>query len=79
MTQKGCVAVEPVCVKTFAHRYQAEMAQQLLTAAGITSFISSDDCGGMYPPLAFGMEGFRLMVREEDGEKALRILEGERE
>lgn len=69
------MAVDPVCIKVFIHRYEAEMAQELLESAGINSFILSDDCGGMYPPLDLGKEGLRLMIRRVDLEEAREILE----
>ena len=55
-----------VVVKTFLQRYEAEMAQGLLTGQGIESFIVADDCGGFRPHLPFGMGGVRLSVRETD-------------
>lgn len=67
--------MEPVCIKTYIHRHEAEMDRGLLKAAGLESYILADDCGGMYPPLSLGKEGLRLMVKEEDVGKALEVLE----
>ena len=55
-----------VVVRSFLRRYEAEMAQGLLTEQGIESFVVADDCGGFRPHLPYGMGGVRLAVREGD-------------
>lgn len=67
--------MEPVSIKSYMHRHEAEMDLGLLKKEGIDSYILADDCGGMYPPLSLGMEGLHLMVREEDVERALGVIE----
>jgi antitoxin component YwqK of YwqJK toxin-antitoxin module len=58
----------------YFNRYEAEMAKGLLDEAGITSFISADDCGGMRPDIALGMGNFRVMVHRQDLSRAMDIL-----
>jgi hypothetical protein len=48
------------------------MAQGALEAADIESMISADDAGGLRPHLWMG--GVRLLVRAEDAEQAVKIL-----
>lgn len=67
--------MEPVPIKTYTHRHEAEMDRGILESEGIDSFIVADDCGGMYPSLSLGMEGLRIMVRANDVKRALGALE----
>jgi hypothetical protein len=61
-----------VVIRTFPSRFEAEIAQGALTAAGIDSEISADDAGGAYP---FGLSGgVRLLVEEADAEDAAKVL-----
>jgi hypothetical protein len=58
----------------FPTRMGAEMAKQLLEAAGIPSFVSADDAGGMRPaPFAYTC-GAELIVNKKDFQKAREIL-----
>lgn len=61
-----------VVVGTYATRSDAELAQALLSAAGITSVLAADDAGGAYPFDLTG--GPRLLVDESDAEDAAAIL-----
>lgn len=64
-----------ITIKTFSSRMEAEMAKQLLASFGILSFVSADDAGGMRPaPFAYSA-GTELVVREEDAEKSISILD----
>lgn len=63
-----------VCIKTFLNRYEADLAKGFLESEGIEAFVSADDAGGMRPHLAF-TGGVRLMVKNEEAEAALQILE----
>jgi Putative prokaryotic signal transducing protein len=63
-----------ISVQTFTQRYEAEVAQGLLSEEGIDSIISADDCGGQRPDLSVRMGGVQLVVRKEDAEKAKEIL-----
>ena len=49
------------------------MAQETLARAGIKSFVSADDAGGMEPQLQMSM-GVRLIVARADAEGALAAL-----
>lgn len=64
--------VELVVVGTFLNRIDAELAHGALKAAEIESMISGDDAGGLRPGLGGGST--RLLVRQEDVERAARIL-----
>jgi hypothetical protein len=59
-----------VVVSTFRTTADAQMAQGLLTEAGIESMLRTDDAGGMYP--AMGMVA--LIVREDDAHLAREAL-----
>jgi hypothetical protein len=63
---------ELVIVGTFLNQIEADMAQGALEAADIESMISADDAGGLRPHLSMG--GVRLLVRAEDAEQAVKIL-----
>jgi hypothetical protein len=60
-------------VGTYATRGDAELAQSVLAAAGITSVVSADDAGGAYPFDFSG--GARLFVEEADAKDAAAVLE----
>jgi hypothetical protein len=64
-----------VTIKTYFDRLEAEFAKSLLEAYDVESLIAADDCGGMRPYLGIGSGGARLLVREEDAERALKLLE----
>lgn len=70
-------------VLVFDQRYQAEIARGLLDEAGIESIINADDCGGMLMGVSLIRKGgIKLMVSEEDMERAvdvLAVLEDEQE
>ena len=61
-----------VQVGIYATRSDAELAQTVLTAAGIESVVSSDDAGGAYPFDLAG--GARRRVDEADAEDAAAVL-----
>ena len=61
-----------VTVGTFLNHIEADLAKSALEAAGIDSMILSDDCGGVRPHLWMG--GIRLLVRDDDAQRALEIL-----
>ena len=63
-------------VRIFDYRYEAEMAQGLLLEQGIESMISADDCGGQLMGLTtLRKGGIKLLVKEEETEKAIEVLE----
>ena len=51
----------------------AELARVKLEASGLKVFVAADNCGGMRPHLQVAT-GIRLMIREEDVERAEDIL-----
>ena len=59
-------------VGTYVTRSEAELAQAVLAAAGITSVIAADDAGGAYPFDLAG--GARLLVDDADARLAATIL-----
>lgn len=59
-------------VATFKYRHEAEFAKSYLDMEGIEAIISNDDVGGAYPGV---LTGARLIVREEDADRALAVLE----
>lgn len=61
-----------VIIETFFNRLDAELAGSVLAAAGIDAVVSADDAGGAYA----GVTTFavRLLVREEDAERAKTLL-----
>jgi hypothetical protein len=67
------MADDLVAVRTFMNHIEADLAQGALEAAGIDCVISADDAGGTRPHLWVGA-GVRLMVREEDAQRAAEIL-----
>ena len=59
-------------VAAYPTRSDAELAQSALAAAGIPSFVISDDAGGAYP---FDLSGAaRLLVDEPDAADAADVL-----
>lgn len=65
---------ETVVLRSYAHDMEAEIAKSVLESAGIPSFIQRDDAGGMMPSLQF-LRGARLIVRKEDAEDAVKVLD----
>jgi hypothetical protein len=62
-----------VVVRTFVNRIEAELAHSALEAAEIDSTIIDDDAGGTQPEL--WLRGVKLLVREDDVERATEILD----
>jgi len=60
--------------KTFANEFEAERAKGILEENGVEGFVQRDDAGGMEPPLQL-TEGVKLIVLEEDLQRAKEILE----
>jgi hypothetical protein len=61
-------------IRTFAHEVEAHVAQAVLDANGIDSFLIRDDAGGMMPWLQW-LHPIRLVVREEDSVEAVELLD----
>ena len=60
-------------LKIFQTEFEAEAAKTQLDTAGIHSFISADNYGGMMPALSHS-EGVKLMINSDDFQKACEIL-----
>ena len=69
---------EITCIEIYCSREEAELARSFLEANGIDAVVFADDCGGARPHLQIS-EGVRLMVKQEDKEKALQLFEDARQ
>jgi len=63
-----------VAIRTFVNEFEAERTKGILEEEGIECCVSSDDIGGMGPPQQI-IEGIKLLVLEEDVERAKEILD----
>jgi len=61
-------------IRTFATDLDAKLAESVLEANGIESIVVGDNAAGMMPYLN-SLHPIRLMVKEEDVELALSLLE----
>jgi hypothetical protein len=61
-------------IKVFSNEMDAAIAQQVLLRSGIKAFIFKDDAGGMEPQLQL-TGGVRLVVSEENAERAYQIIQ----
>ena len=68
-------ASEPTAVvlREFHTRMEAEMAKSVLTAFGIESFLSGDDCGGQRPSF-ITVQRIRVLVSSSDLDLAEQVL-----
>ena len=66
---------EFVVFRTYLNHFDADVAKMALDAAGIESFIRSDDCGGMRPHLWLG--GVELLLHVDDVPHAEEVLGNE--
>lgn len=66
--------MELVVAGAFASEADAQMAKGALESAGIEAMIQSDSVGGMRPHVAWASGGYKVLVREEDAEEALKVL-----
>lgn len=62
-----------VVIRTFLNRIDAELAKGALEAAEIDAMVAADDAGGLRPSF-WVLRGVRLLVREEDIERAEEVL-----
>jgi Putative prokaryotic signal transducing protein len=70
---------EPVCIKRYNTRLEAEVVKSLLEAHGVQALIRADDEGGMIAPFTFSYKGVQLVVSEQDAQKALDVLATEKQ
>jgi len=61
-----------VVFRDFLNKAEAELAQGALEAQGVDAIVQADDAGGEEPGLWMG--GVKLLVREQDRERAGEIL-----
>lgn len=61
-------------IRTFANEVDAQLAQAVLDANGIDSFLIRDDAGGMMPWLQW-LHPIRLVVRETESIEAVNLLD----
>ena len=69
--------IKLVTIKTFSSRIEADLAKSVLESRGIDAEVQADDCGGMHTAMTYTIGNARLIVREEDAEVALKLLEEE--
>ncbi len=67
-------AYTQICLATFPDEMSAEIARLNLESAGIPSYISKDDCGGMVPLLTMFTK-IRLMIDSSYKTEAEAILD----
>ncbi len=61
-------------IREYEKRYMVDEAKGLLDEAEVPSMITADDAGGSYPQIPF-TSGYRILVQEEDEERAEEVLE----
>jgi hypothetical protein len=71
--------LELVLLRRFAYMHEAELAKDLLEEEGIEAVILSDDYGGVPKELGFGTGQAKLLVFEDDVERAEELLESAEE
>ena len=64
---------QPVVIRVFPSRIEAELARSALKAAKIISLVSADDVGGTDQALWL-LTGVKLLVRASDADDARLIL-----
>ena len=67
---------DPVIVRTFTNRGEAEIACSLLEAEGISAVVMSEERGGLTPSLDF-TSGVPLLVESDDADRARELLDEE--
>lgn len=63
-----------ICIKEFDTQVEAQVVKSFLISNGIEADVFGDDVAGLRPELR-NINPFRLMIREEDKEKAEKLLE----
>jgi hypothetical protein len=62
-----------VTIRTFSSESEAMIAKSALDAFGLDCTLGSDDCGGQRPSLTMA-NGIRLVVRADDADQAVEVL-----
>ena len=65
---------DPVIIRTFTDRGEAEIARSRLEAEGIVAALTADDMGQNTPALDFSY-GIQLVVEGPDADRARAVLE----
>ena len=65
-----------VVIGTFPEAMAAHLVRMRLDAEGIDSYLADENIVSIYPLYSGAIGGITLMVREEDAQAALQILEG---
>ena len=65
-----------VTIGSYSTESEAQVAQAILEANGVSSIILRDDAGGMLPSLHI-LANIKLAVQEEDADLAREILSSE--
>jgi hypothetical protein len=66
--------VRMVILKRFPDSMTANIAKSVLMESGIESFVADENLANADPPVVFASGGVRLMVADEDRERAAAIL-----
>jgi hypothetical protein len=64
-----------VTIATFDRVTEAHFAQGALDAAGIKAAISNEDTAPLFGQFAVAVSGIKVMVQEEDEERAVKVLD----
>ena len=62
-----------IILKTYIHRYEADIAKGLLDEKGIDNMISDEDVGGFRTGMIIG-DTIKLIVNEKDLKKAKKVI-----
>ena len=63
-----------IILKLFPDSMTANLARSVLMESGIESFVADENLANADPPVVFASGGLRLMVAEEDRDRAAAIL-----
>ncbi len=64
-----------VVVKTFSDPHEANVCKSHLESEGILCFLNNEGVIGANPLLSNAVGGYQLLCKEEDAERALKIIE----
>lgn len=64
-----------VILKRFPDSMTANLAKAVLLESGISSFVADENLANADPPVVFASGGVRLMVADEDRDRAAAILQ----
>jgi len=64
-----------VTIKTFSDPHEANICKSSLESEGISCFLNNETLIGSNPLLSNAVGGYKLKCKEEDAEKALKLIE----